>query len=156
MTEWLTLVLLLDKFLNISSVAQSCLTLCNPMECSMPGFPVHQQLQELAQTLVHWVSDAIQPSHPVVPFSSCLQSFQLSVSYPMSWHFASDGHSIGASASASVFPVNIPWGLTGLISLQSKGLSRVFFSTTIQKHQFFFMIQLSNLYMTTGKNHSFD
>ena len=80
-------------------------------------------------------------SSPVVPFSSCPQSFPASGSFPVSWLFASDGQRIGASASTSVLPMNIqgwfPLGWTGLISLQSKGLSRVFSSTTIQKHQFF-------------------
>ena len=75
------------------------------------------------------------------PFSFCLQSFPASGSFPMSQLFASGGQSIGASASTSVLPMNIqgwfPLGLTGLISLQSKGLSRVFSSTTIRKHQFF-------------------
>ena len=77
----------------------------------------------------------------VAPFSSCPQSFPASRSFPMSWFFASGSQSIGASASASVLPMNIqnwfPLGLTGLISLQSKGLSSVFSSTTVQKHQFF-------------------
>ena len=75
----------------------------------------------------------------VVPFSSCPQSFPASRSFPMSRLFASGGQSIGASTS--VFPINVqswfPLGLTGLISLQSKGLSRVFSNTTIRKHQFF-------------------
>ena len=90
--------------------------------------PVHQQLTKLAQTHVHRVGNSIQSSHPVIPFS-CLHSFPASGSYLMSLFFASGGHSIGASASASVL-MNIqdefPLGLTGLISLQSKGLSRVF------------------------------
>ena len=81
----------------------------------------------------------ISPS--VVPFSSYLQSSPASGSFPISWFFASGGQSIGVSASASVFPRNIqdwfPLGLTGWISLQSKGFSRVFSSTTVQKHQFF-------------------
>ena len=75
-----------------------------------------------------------------VPFSSCLQSFQASGSFPMSWPFASGGQSTGVSASASVPPMNIqdwfPLRLTSLISLQSKGLSRVFSNSTVQKHQF--------------------
>ena len=84
--------------------------------------------------------------HPTIsssigPFSSCLQSFPVSGSFWMSWLFASGGQSIGASPSASVFPMNIqdwfPLGSTGWISLQSKGLSRVFSNTTVQKHQFF-------------------
>ena len=77
----------------------------------------------------------------VIPFSNCLQSFPASGSFSMSWLFASGGQSIGASALASVLPMNIqgwfPLRLTGLISLQSKGLSRVFSNTTVQKHQFF-------------------
>ena len=90
----------------------------------------------------------------IIPFSSCLQSFPASESFLMSHLFASSGQSIGASALASVLPMTIQdWfhlGLTGLISLQSKWLSRVFSSTTIWKHQFsaFFMVQLFHPYMT--------
>ena len=106
-----------------------------------PGFPVHHQLPEFTQTHVHWVSGAIQPSHPVLSFSFCLQSFPASRSFQMSQFFASGGQSSGASASASVLPMNIqdwfPLGLSGLTSLQSKGLSRVFSNTTVQKYQFF-------------------
>ena len=81
------------------SVAQSCLTLCSPVECSTPSFPVHHHLPELTQTHVHWVSDAIQPSQSlVIPFSSCLQSFPALGSFLMSQLFASGGQSIGASA----------------------------------------------------------
>ena len=124
-----------------SSVQSLSCVLCDPMDNSMPGFPVHHRFPELAQTHVDWVSDAIQPSHSVVPFSSRLQSVPASGSFPMNWLFASGGQSIGASVSASVLPMNIqdwfPLGLTGWISLQSKGLSRVFSNTTLQKHQFF-------------------
>ena len=177
------------------------------------GFPVLYYLLEVAQTHVHWVGDAIPPSHllmhevdtiitptvqirkvslssvhsvaqlcptnslwphepqharppcpsptpgvhpnpcpssrwchptissSVVPFSSCLQSFPASVSFPMSQLFASDGQSIRDPASASVLPVNTqdwsPLGWTGWICLQPEGLSRVFSNTTVQKHQFF-------------------
>ena len=111
------------------------------MDCSRPGFPVCPHHPELAQTYVHWVGAAIQPYHPVIPFSSCLQSFPASGSFLMSQLFASSGQSIGASASASVLSVNtqdwFPLWLTGLISLQSKELSRGFSNTTVQKHQFF-------------------
>ena len=110
------------------------------MDCSMPGFPVLHYLSDFAQlmsTLSQWCHPTISSS--VVPFTSCLQSFPASGSFPMSQPFASGGQSTGASALASVFPMNIqgwfPLGLAGLISLQSKGLSRVFFRT-IQKHQF--------------------
>ena len=123
------------------SVAESCQILCDPMDCSTPGFSVLPYLLEFAQTDVHWVGDAIQTSHPLSPFSSCLQYFPASGSFPMSQLFTSGGQSIGASALASVLPMNIqgwsPLGLTGLISLLSKGLSRVFSKTTVQKHQFF-------------------
>ena len=95
-------------------------------------------LWEFAQIHVLWVCDVITISSSVTLFSFCLQSFPASGSFPMSQLFESGGQSIGASAS--VLPMNIQGlfllGLTGLISLQSKGLSRVFFSTIIQKHQF--------------------
>jgi len=112
------------------SVTQSYLTLCDSMDCSILGFLVLHHLPELL-THVHWVGDAIQPSHPLSrPLSSCPQSFPAPGSFLMSWLFASGGQSIGASASASVLLMNIqdwfPLGLTGLISLQSKGVSRVF------------------------------
>ena len=86
-----------------------------------------------------WCHPTISSS--VIPFSSCLQSFPASGSFQMSLFFASNDQSIGVSASASVLPMNIqdwfPLGWTGLISLQSEGLSRVFSNTTVQKHQFF-------------------
>ena len=122
---------------------QSSLLLCNPMDCSTPSFPALGHFPELAQTHVHWVDDAIHPTIPssVIRFSSCLLSFPASESFQMSWLFTSGGQSIEASDSASVLPVNIqdwfPFGLTGLISFQSRGLSRVFCNTTVQKHQFF-------------------
>ena len=123
---------------QFSSVALSCLTLYDPMDCSMPGLPVHHQLLEFIQTHVHWVADAIQPSYPLSPFSSRLQSFPASGSFQMSQLFASSGQRI--VVSASVLPKNIqdwfPLGWTGWISLQSKGLSSVFSNTTVQKHQF--------------------
>ena len=124
------------------SVTQSCSSLCDPMDCSTPGFPVLHHLPEFDQTPVHWVGDAIQPSHPgSVPFSSYFQSFPASESFPVSQLFTSGGQSIGASASTSVLPIHIqdwfPLGLTGLISLLSKGISNVFSNTTVRKHQFF-------------------
>ena len=91
--------------------------------------PYHQ-LPEFTQTHVHWVDDAIQPSHPLVPFSSCLQSSPASESFPVSQFFTSGGQSIEVSASASVLPMNIqdwfPLGWIGWISLHSKGRSRIF------------------------------
>jgi len=129
------------EWIQFSWVTQLFLTLCDPMNCSTPGFPVHHQLPELAQTHVRGVGIAIQPSHPVVPFSSCLQPFPASGPFPLSQPFASDGQSIGASASASGLPMNIqgwfPLGWTGWISLQFEALLRVFSNTTVQKHQLF-------------------
>ena len=132
-----------------SSVTQSCPTLCDPMDCSTPGFSVHHQLLEFAQTCVLRVGDAIQPSHP-------LSSFLLPPSiFPSIRVFSSESvlhirwPNVGASAFASVLPINIqdwfPLGLTALI-LQSKGLSRVFCNTTVQKHQCF-AAQLSLCYI---------
>ena len=84
---------------RFSSVAQSCPTLCDPMNRSTPGLPVHRQLPEFTQTHVHQVSDAIQPSHPlVIPFSSCPQSLPASESFPMSQLFPWCGQGIGVSA----------------------------------------------------------
>ena len=123
------------------SVAKLCWTPCDLMDCRTPTFPVLHYLLEFAQTHFHWVSDAIQPCHPVIPFSSCLPSFSASGSFPRSRLFASGVQSIGASASASVHPKNIqgwfPLGLTGLSFLLSKELSRVFSNTKIWKDQFF-------------------
>ena len=122
---------------QLGSVTQSCPILCNPMDCSTPGFPVHHQLPELGQTHVHRVGDAIQPSHPL----SSPSIFPGIRVFPMSQFFPSGGQSIGVSALASALPMNIqcwfPLGLTDWMFLQSKGLSRVFSNTTVQKHQFF-------------------
>ena len=86
------------QFSQFSSVAQLCPTLCDPMDCSMPGLPVHHQLPEPTEAHVHGVSDAITTiSSSVVPFSSCPQSFPASGSFPMSQFFASGGQSIGVS-----------------------------------------------------------
>ena len=124
-----------------SPVSQSCLTLCDlmdyrpwpPCPSPTPGACSYSCL------LSWWCHQTISSS--VVHFSSCVQSFPASGSFQMSRLFTSGGQSIGVSASASVFPVNIqdwfPLRLTGWISLQSKGLSRVFSNTTVQKHQFF-------------------
>ena len=142
------------------SVTQLCLTLCDPMNGSMAGFPVLNNLLEFAQTHVHWIGDAIQPSHPLS--SPSPPAFKLSEHQGLfqrgsSSNEASGGQSIGVSASALVLPMNIqdwfPLGLTGWVSLQSKGSSRVFSSTTFQKHQFFStqLSLLSQPYMTTRK-----
>ena len=123
------------------SVTKLCLAPYNPMDCNVPGFPVLYCLPVCSDSCP--VSQWCYPttSSSVALFSSCPQSFPASASFPFSWFFASGGQSTVASASTSVLPMNIQgWlllGLTGLISLLSTGLSRVFSSTTIQKHQFF-------------------
>ena len=124
-----------------SSVAQSCTTLCNPMDSSTPGFPVQHQLLELALPHVHQVGYAIQPSHlllsplllpSIFPIIRVFSSESvLCIRWPKFWSF-----------SLSISPSNeiqdsFPLGCTGWISLLSKGLSRVFSNTTVQKHQFF-------------------
>ena len=133
----------LTQYLSIHccSVTKSWLTPCDLMHWSTLGYPVLHYLPELAQTHVHWVSDAIQPKHLLLPQSPPALNLPALGSFPMSWLFTSSGQSIGASASSPVIPIHnqgwFPLGLTCLISLWSKGLSRVFSSTTIQKHQFF-------------------
>ena len=90
-----------------SSVTPSCLILCDPMDCSTPVFPVLHHLLELTQTHIHSVSDAIQPSRPLLPpYPPAFNLFPASGSFPMSQLFASGGQSIGVSASASIPPVN--------------------------------------------------
>ena len=146
------------------SVAQSCPTLCNRMDYSTLGFPVLQLLLEFAQTQIHWVDDAIQPSHPLSPPSpfafslsqiqglfQCISSY---IRWPKYWNF-------------SISPSNEYSGLIScrisfrtLLSLQFRGLSKVFSSTIIWKHQFFgaqpSLQSNSHPYTTMGKNHSFD
>ena len=144
------------------------------MNYSTPGFPVNGEACSNSCPLSQWCHPTTSSS--VIPFSTCLQSFPASGSFPVSQLFslsgqnigfsasASGGQSIGVSASVSVLPMNIqdwfPLGWTGCIPLQSKGLSRVFSNTTVQKHQF---LVLSLLYGPTlksihdyWKNHSFD
>ena len=125
---------------QFSSVAQSCPTLCDPMQHARPPCPsptpgVHPNPCPSSQLCHPTISSS------VIPFSSCPQSFLASGSSQMSQLFASGGQSIGVSASTSVLPMNTqdrsPLEWTGCISLQSKGLSRVFSNTTVQMHQFF-------------------
>ena len=116
--------------IQFSSVqfTQSCPTISDPMNRSMPGLSVYCQLPEFTQTHVHWVNPTISSS--VIPFSSCPQCLPASGSFQLSQLFASGGQSTGVSATTSVLPMNnqdwSPLGWTGWISLQSKGLSRVF------------------------------
>ena len=131
------------------------------MDCSTPGFPGPSPTPRACSNS----SPSSQRCHPTIlssvdPLSSCRQSLPASGSFTMSQFFTSCDQSTEVSTSASVLPMNIqdwsPLGWTGWISLQSKGLSRVFSNITVQKHQFFgaqlfFMVQLSHPYMTTGK-----
>ena len=119
---------------QFSSVTWSCPTLCDPMNCSIPGLPVHHHLPELAQIHVHWVGDAIQPSHPLLPPSS--PAFSL-FQHQGLFKWVSSSHEVIKVLEFQLqhqFPMNIqdcsPLGWTGGISLQSKGLSRVFSDTT--------------------------
>ena len=131
------------------------------MDCSTPGVPVHHQLPEFYQTHVHWVSDAIQPSHPLS--SPSHPAFNLSQHQGL-FQWVSSSYQVAKVLEFQLqhqsFQRNIqdwfPLGLTDWISLQSKGLSRVFSNTTVHKasilqHSAFLMVQLSHLYMTSDK-----
>ena len=152
---------------QFSLVAQLCPTLCDTMDCSMPGIPVHHQLPGFTQTYVHQVGDAIQPSHPLL--SPSPPAFNLSEHQGL-FQWVSSSHLVakilGVSASASVFPMNIqdqfPIGWIGWISLMSKWLSRVF--SNIQHHSSkasilhcsaFFSPTLTSIH-NSWKNHSLD
>ena len=161
------------KTYQFSSVAQSCLTLCNPMECSTPA---SLSITSTGPCANSWPSS--QWCHPnisssVIPFSSCLQSFSASGSFPRSQFFASDGQSIGVSASASVLPINIQnwflydwlvWSPCSPRTLKSL-LQQVSSKALILHCSAFFMVQLSHPDMTATslhftllywKNHGFD
>ena len=115
------------------SVSKSCLTLCNPMDCSMPGLPVTHHLLEFAQVHVHWISDAIQPSHPLLSPSPAvnLSQHQGLFRWPKYWKFSVSTSSSNEYSGLIFF--RIDW----LISLLCKGYSRVLSSTTGQNHKFF-------------------
>ena len=146
---------------QFNSVTQSCPTLSDPMNHIMPGLPVHHQFLEFTQTHVHIVGDAIQPSHPLSsllllpPFPPSIRVF--TTESDLQW----GGQSTGVSALASFLPKKSqgwsPSEWTGWISLQSKGLSRVFShqhhssKASILWHSAFFTVHLSHPYMTTGK-----
>ena len=128
---------------SVSSVAQWCPTLCDPMDHSMPGLPVHHQLLESTQTHVHWVSDAIQPSHLLS--SPSLPTFNLSQHQGL-FKWVSSSHQVAKVLESQLQHQSFQWklsqdwsplGWTGWISWQSKGLSRVSSNTTVQKHQYF-------------------
>ena len=137
------------------SVAKLCPTLCDPMECSTSGFPVPYHLLKFVQTHIHWVGDAIQPSHPLLStsppalnLSQCQDLFQ----WVSSLHQMAKVVELQLQHQSFqwIFRVDFLW-LTALISLLSKRLSRVFSSNTIWMHQFFYMVQLSHPYLTTEK-----
>ena len=149
---------------QFSSVAQSYPTLCGPMDCSTPGLPVHHQLPEFMQTHVQWVSDTIQPSHPLSSPSPALNLSQ----HQSIFQWVSSSHQMAKVLKFQLQHQSFQWntqdwsplGWTGWISLQSKGLSRGFSNTTVQNHQFF-GAQLSlqsNLASVHDhwKNHSLD
>ena len=140
---------------HFSSVQFSLSVMSNslwPIDCSTPGLPAHHQLPEFTQTHVHWVGDAIQPSHPLSsPSPPAPKSLPASGSFPMSQLFTWGGQSTGVSALASVPPLNTqdwsPLGWTGWIFLQSKRLSRVFSNTTLS-HSYRLVIRPFQLTMT--------
>ena len=141
--------------IQFSSVAQSFLTLCDPMDCSMPGFSVHRQLPELAQTHVHWVSDVIQPSSSVIPFSSCLRLFSpnesvLHIWWPKYWSFSfniSQSNEYSALISFRMDWLDIlavQGTLKNLLQHHSSKASILWCSALV-------LVQLSHPYMTPGK-----
>ena len=138
--QWASFFLLL-RFSSVQSLSCVWLFVTPWIAAWTLQLPVHHQLPKFTQTHVHWVSDAINYLIFCQHFSCCIQSFLVSGSFPVSQFLTSGGQNIGVLASASDLPMNIQdWfhlGWTGWISLLSKGLSRVFSNTTVQKHQFF-------------------
>ena len=152
------MLLLFHSFSSVQPLSR--VRLCDPMNCSTPGLPVHHQLPEFTQTHIHQVGDAIQPSHPLSsPFPPDPNPSQ----HQGSFQWVSSSHQVAkvlrVSASTSVLPMNIqdwfPLGWTGWISLQSKGLSSLLqhhsSKTSILLCSAFFILQCSRPYMTTGK-----
>ena len=152
----------LIKFnINLSSVAQSCLTLCDPMDCSMPGLPVHHQLPEFTHTHVHWVSDAIQPSHPL---SSPSPALNLSQNQDL-FKWISSLHQVAKILEFQLQHQSFQW-TPELISFRMDWLDHLSVQGTLKsllqhhsskasilQHSAFFPVQLSHPYM---KNHSLD
>ena len=143
-----------SQIISQFSQSLSFVWLCDPIDCSMPGFSVDHQLLELAQTHVHQAGDAIQPSHPLSPL---LQSFPASGSFQMSQFFTSDGQSIGILASASVLQWLISFRMDWLDLLAVQGTLKSPMHHHSSKAQIlqcstFFIVQFSHPYMTTRKN----
>ena len=143
-----------------SSVAQSCPTLCDPMDCSMPGLPVHHQLPELTQTHVHWVSDAIQPSHPLLSPSS--PAFSLSQHQGL-FQWVRSSHQVAKILEFQLQHQSFQWTLR-LISFRMDWLDLLAVQGTLKsllqhhsskasifQRSAFFIVQISYPYMTTGK-----
>ena len=149
------------EFSSVSSVAQSCLTLCNIMDYSMPGFLVHHQILELAETHVHRVGDAIQPSQSsVVPFSSCPQSLPASGSFlHIRWpKYSSFNFNISPSSEYSgLISFRIDWFDFLTVQGTLKSLLQHYSSkASVLQHSAFFIVQLSDPLHDYWKNHSFD
>ena len=148
------LIVCLLKCIVVKSVMSNSLRAHRLQHARLPCPSLSPRVCSDSCLLSRWCHPTISSS--VVPFSSCPQSFPASGSFPLSQLFASGGQSIGASASASVLPMNIqgwfPFGLTGLISLLSKGLHQHYsLKASILQQSAFFMVQLSHPYMTTGE-----
>ena len=155
-----------DRSVQFSSVTQSCPMLCDPMDYSTPGFPIHHQLPELAQTHVHWVNDDVQPSYLVILFS-CLQSFPASGSFSMCQHYQTGGQkkkkkggqSIETSSSASVLPMNIHrlicfkinWFDLAVQGALKSLLQHHSSKASVLQCSAFFVAQLSHQHMTNRK-----
>ena len=142
---------------SVSSVAQSCQNLCDSMDWSMPGFPVHHQLLELIQTHVHWVGDAIQPCRPLLLLPSIFPSIRvftnesaLHIRWPKFWSFS---FNISPSSECSgLISFRIDW--LDLLAVQGtlrSLLQHHSWKATILRCSAFFIVQLSHPYMTTGK-----
>ena len=148
-----------SQVISISSVAQSCPTLCNPINCSMPGLPVNHQLLEFTQTHVHWVGDAIQPSRPLSsPYSP---AFNLSQHQGL-FKWVSSSHEVAKILEFQLQHQSFQW-TPGLISLRMDWLDLLAVQGTLKsllqhhsskapilQHSAFFTVQLSHPYMTTG------
>ena len=141
-------------FLQFSSVAQSCPTLCDPMNRSMPGLPVHHQLPEFTQTHVHWVRDAIQPSHPLSsPIPPSIRVFPnestLHMRWPKYWSFSFS--IIPSKEIPGLISFRMDW--LDLLAVQGtlRSLLQHHSSKAILQCSAFFTVQLSHPYMTTGK-----
>ena len=144
---------------QFSSVAQSCPTLCNPMDCSTPGFPVHHQLLELAQIHVHWVGDTIQPSHLLL--SPSLPAFNLS-QHQVLFQWVSSSHQVAKVLEFQlqhqsfqwIFRTDFLWDWLVVQGTLKSLLQHHSSKASILQCSAFSMAQLSQPYMTTGKNHS--